>query len=103
MANHLSSAVSPYLLRHAENLVGWYPWGEEALHRARMAATTLLRLGGLTCDSHYVNIGYRALAQTEPMMSQYPLRFGQWLQAASYVLSQPKEIAIVGKPYPMVV
>jgi uncharacterized protein YyaL (SSP411 family) len=32
------------------------------------------------------------------MMSQYPLGFGQWLQALSFALSQPQEIAIVGDP-----
>jgi uncharacterized protein YyaL (SSP411 family) len=32
------------------------------------------------------------------MMSQYPLGFGQWLQALAYALSQPQEIAIVGDP-----
>jgi len=32
------------------------------------------------------------------MMSQYPLGFGQWLQALSYALSQPREIAIIGDP-----
>ena len=30
------------------------------------------------------------------MMAQYPLGFGQWLQALSYAISEPKEIAIVG-------
>lgn len=34
----------------------------------------------------------------QPIMSQYPLGFGQWLQALAYVLSKPKEIAIVGDP-----
>ena len=27
--------TSPYLLQHADNPVDWYPWGEEALARAR--------------------------------------------------------------------
>jgi uncharacterized protein YyaL (SSP411 family) len=31
-------------------------------------------------------------------MSPYPQGFGQWLQALSYALSQPREIAIVGDP-----
>jgi hypothetical protein len=30
----------------------------------------------------------QALAQMQPMMDQYPLGFGQWLQALSYALSQ---------------
>ena len=34
-ANHLSNETSPYLLQHADNPVDWYPWGEEALARAR--------------------------------------------------------------------
>lgn len=33
------------------------------------------------------------------MMSQYPLGFGQWLQALSYALSKPREIAIVRDPH----
>ncbi len=33
--NHLVGESSPYLLMHADNPVDWYPWGEEALKRAR--------------------------------------------------------------------
>lgn len=35
MPNRLSAESSPYLLQHADNPVDWYPWGEEALTRAR--------------------------------------------------------------------
>ncbi|CAN5203914.1 thioredoxin domain-containing protein [soil metagenome] len=35
MANRLAWETSPYLLQHAHNPVDWYPWGEEALARAR--------------------------------------------------------------------
>ena len=35
MPNHLASAISPYLLQHADNPVDWYPWSAEALGRAR--------------------------------------------------------------------
>ena len=35
MANHLIGETSPYLLQHAHNPVDWYPWGPEALERAR--------------------------------------------------------------------
>ncbi len=34
-ANHLQGASSPYLLQHLYNPVDWYPWGEEALQKAR--------------------------------------------------------------------
>lgn len=33
--NHLINESSPYLLQHAYNPVEWYPWGEEALRKAR--------------------------------------------------------------------
>ncbi|MFP3940169.1 MAG: thioredoxin domain-containing protein [Thermoanaerobaculia bacterium] len=33
--NRLEGESSPYLLLHADNPVDWYPWGEEALERAR--------------------------------------------------------------------
>src|ERR671932_2313953 len=35
MANRLASETSPYLLQHKDNPFDWYPWGEEALARAR--------------------------------------------------------------------
>ena len=33
--NHLRNESSPYLLQHASNPVDWYPWGEEALEKAK--------------------------------------------------------------------
>ena len=35
MPNKLEHENSPYLLQHSNNPVDWYPWGEEALNRAR--------------------------------------------------------------------
>ena len=35
MPNQLITATSPYLLQHAHNPVNWYPWGEQALQKAR--------------------------------------------------------------------
>jgi uncharacterized protein len=35
MANRLAKETSPYLLQHRENPVDWYPWGPEAMGRAR--------------------------------------------------------------------
>ena len=35
MSNRLARETSPYLLQHSENPVDWFPWGEEALARAR--------------------------------------------------------------------
>lgn len=33
--NKLANETSPYLLQHANNPVNWYPWGNEALDRAK--------------------------------------------------------------------
>ena len=33
--NRLAQETSPYLLQHAQNPVDWYPWGEEALEKAK--------------------------------------------------------------------
>jgi len=33
--NHLIHETSPYLQQHAHNPVNWYPWGQEALEKAR--------------------------------------------------------------------
>ncbi len=49
MPNRLAQETSPYLLQHAHNPVDWYPWGEEALARARDEDRPLL-----------VSIGYSA-------------------------------------------
>lgn len=35
MPNRLATESSPYLLQHAGNPVDWYPWGEEALTKAK--------------------------------------------------------------------
>lgn len=35
MSNHLINENSPYLLQHANNPVNWYPWGNEALAKAK--------------------------------------------------------------------
>jgi hypothetical protein len=35
MPNRLAKENSPYLLQHKDNPVDWYPWGDEALARAR--------------------------------------------------------------------
>ncbi|HVF34925.1 MAG TPA: thioredoxin domain-containing protein [Candidatus Saccharimonadia bacterium] len=50
MANRLSRETSPYLLQHADNPVDWYPWGEEALARARAEnIPILLSIGYSAC------------------------------------------------------
>jgi uncharacterized protein YyaL (SSP411 family) len=35
MPNRLAEQTSPYLLQHKDNPVDWYPWGDQALRRAK--------------------------------------------------------------------
>jgi uncharacterized protein YyaL (SSP411 family) len=49
-SNRLARETSPYLLQHAHNPVDWYPWGEEALDRARREdKPILLSIGYSAC------------------------------------------------------
>ncbi|MBI2163155.1 MAG: thioredoxin domain-containing protein [candidate division NC10 bacterium] len=48
--NHLIHETSPYLLQHAHNPVDWYPWGPEALARAKAEnRPILLSIGYSAC------------------------------------------------------
>src|SRR3954467_6489332 len=47
--NRLINETSPYLLQHAHNPVDWFPWGTEALERAKAENKVIL-----------VSIGYSA-------------------------------------------
>jgi uncharacterized protein YyaL (SSP411 family) len=47
--NRLAEASSPYLLQHQHNPVNWYPWGEEALQKAKQENKPII-----------VSIGYSA-------------------------------------------
>ena len=50
MPNRLAFESSPYLLQHKDNPVDWYPWGEEALARARAEdRPILLSIGYSAC------------------------------------------------------
>ena len=50
MPNRLAGETSPYLLQHANNPVDWYPWGTEALARARREdRPILLSIGYAAC------------------------------------------------------
>jgi uncharacterized protein YyaL (SSP411 family) len=50
MPNRLAHETSPYLRQHADNPVDWYPWGDEALTRARTEERPiLLSIGYSAC------------------------------------------------------
>src|SRR5919201_1828473 len=53
--NRLAREPSPYLLQHADNPVDWYPWGDEALARARAEdKPILLSIGYAACHWRHV-------------------------------------------------
>jgi uncharacterized protein YyaL (SSP411 family) len=50
VANRLARETSPYLIQHSRNPVDWYPWGPEALTRARSEdRPILLSVGYSAC------------------------------------------------------
>jgi uncharacterized protein YyaL (SSP411 family) len=64
MANRLANETSPYLLQHKDNPVDWYPWGEEALARARDEdRPILLSIGYSAC--HWCHVMERESFEDE--------------------------------------
>src|SRR3712207_7166159 len=64
MANRLANETSPYLLQHKDNPVDWYPWGEEALRRAREEdKPILLSVGYSAC--HWCHVMERESFEDE--------------------------------------
>ena len=62
--NRLVHETSPYLLQHAHNPVDWYPWGEEALERAkREQKPILLSIGYSAC--HWCHVMERESFENE--------------------------------------
>jgi uncharacterized protein len=72
MPNHLAGETSPYLLQHKDNPVDWYPWGEEALARARDEdRPILLSIGYSAC--HWCHVMERESfedAETARLMNE---------------------------------
>ncbi len=73
MANRLAQETSPYLLQHRDNPVDWYPWGEEALGRAREEdRPILLSVGYSAC--HWCHVMERESfedAETAAYMNEH--------------------------------
>ncbi len=62
--NRLAGETSPYLLQHAHNPVDWYPWGPEALERARREdRPILLSIGYAAC--HWCHVMERESFEDE--------------------------------------
>ena len=71
--NHLIHETSPYLLQHAHNPVNWYPWGEEALQKAKQEDKPILvSIGYAAC--HWCHVMERESFEDEStakMMNEY--------------------------------
>ena len=61
-----------------------------------MAAHVLLKLSLLTGESAYWGAAERAVREVGKLMAQYPSGFGEWLNAASLIMGEPREIALIG-------
>ncbi len=68
MPNRLAQETSPYLLQHSENPVDWFPWGEEALSKARAEdKPILLSIGYSAC--HWCHVMERESFEDEETAS----------------------------------
>ncbi len=68
-ANRLLHETSPYLLQHAYNPVDWYPWGPEALARAKeQNRPILLSIGYSAC--HWCHVMERESFESEAIASR---------------------------------
>lgn len=67
--NRLADSASDYLRDHADNPVDWYPWGEEALARARREDKPLfVSVGYSTC--YWCHVAERELYQDPQIAAQ---------------------------------
>jgi uncharacterized protein len=73
-ANRLARETSPYLRQHAANPVDWYPWGEEALARARAEDRPIfLSIGYSAC--HWCHVMERESFESEAIAALMNERF----------------------------
>src|SRR5262245_50070434 len=72
--NRLAQEPSPYLRQHADNPVDWYPWGEEALAKARAEQKPiLLSVGYSAC--HWCHVMAHESFESEPIAQQMNAHF----------------------------
>ena len=72
--NRLANETSPYLLQHAHNPVDWYPWGPEALTRAKLLDRPIfLSIGYAAC--HWCHVMERESFEDEGTATYLNARF----------------------------
>jgi len=73
-ANRLAGETSPYLLQHARNPVDWFPWGPEALARARAEDRPIfLSIGYSAC--HWCHVMERESFENDSIAALMNERF----------------------------
>jgi uncharacterized protein len=74
MPNRLATETSPYLRQHAGNPVDWFPWGDEALNRARAEdRPILLSIGYSSC--HWCHVMERESFEDPAVAAEMNERF----------------------------
>lgn len=83
---------------------------EELIHRPKdvqdnaipsgnaMAALVLLRLSLYTGNGAWWDIANAAVSALYGPMLQHPNAFAHWLTAATFILGEPQEVAVIGRP-----
>ncbi len=74
MPNRLANETSPYLLQHAHNPVDWWPWGPDALARAKLLDKPIfLSIGYAAC--HWCHVMERESFEDEATASYLNANF----------------------------
>jgi uncharacterized protein YyaL (SSP411 family) len=72
--NRLATETSPYLLQHAHNPVDWFPWGGDALARAKLLDRPIfLSIGYAAC--HWCHVMERESFEDEATAAFLNSRF----------------------------
>ena len=62
-----------------------------------VAAKVLLKLSLLTGNGDYWQVAEESVGMMTKLMGQYPTAFAEWLNAASFMLNEPREVALIGR------
>jgi integrase/recombinase XerD len=88
--NKLIGETSPYLLEHAHNPVNWYPWGPEALEKAKRENKPIfLSIGYSAC--HWCHVMEREDFENEVIARV--LRYCAWAVEAGCIPRDPSKPA----------
>lgn len=74
MSNNLINESSPYLQHHANNPINWYPWGEEALAKAKAENKSIFLSIGYSA-SHWCHLMEKESFQDEKIAELLNERF----------------------------